>query len=60
MVDQFRRWHERGASKDPAEVAAILERVLSWPPERLRGQIIEADEVLKEERRARRQSDAEA
>jgi len=58
MVEQFRRWHERGASKQPSEVAEILERVLMWPPDRLRGQIIEADEVLKEERRAARQADA--
>jgi len=47
MVGQFRRWHERGASKDPALVAEALELALALPREELQGRIVEADPLLK-------------
>lgn len=54
QVEQFRRWHERGASKDPAVVAEVLESALLLPPEELHGAVIEADELLKRAARAAR------
>jgi NAD(P)-dependent dehydrogenase (short-subunit alcohol dehydrogenase family) len=47
MVDQFRRWHERGASKPPAVVAEALELALALPREETHGQVVEADRLLK-------------
>ncbi|MGA0122235.1 MAG: SDR family oxidoreductase [Gaiellales bacterium] len=47
MVAQFRRWHERGASKDPAVVAEALELALALPREELHGGVVEADQLLK-------------
>jgi len=47
MVGQFRRWHERGASKDPAVVAEALELALALPRDELHGGVVEADQLLK-------------
>ncbi len=47
MVAQFRRWHERGASKDPAVVAEALELALALPRDELHGALVEADQLLK-------------
>jgi NAD(P)-dependent dehydrogenase (short-subunit alcohol dehydrogenase family) len=47
MVDQFRRWHDRGVSKPPAAVAEALELALALPREDLNGQVVEADQLLK-------------
>ena len=47
MVDQFRRWHDRGVSKPPAAVAEALELALALPRDDLHGQVVEADQLLK-------------
>ncbi len=47
MVEQFRRWHDRGVSKPPAAVAEALELALALPRDDLHGQVIEADQLLK-------------
>lgn len=47
MVGQFQRWHERGASKDPALVAEALELALALPRDELQGKVVEADPLLK-------------
>jgi len=47
QVDQFRRWHDRGVSKQPALVAEALELALALPHDELHGSIVEADQLLK-------------
>ena len=47
MVDQFRRWHERGVSKSPATVAEALELALALPRDEVHGGVVEADALLK-------------
>jgi NAD(P)-dependent dehydrogenase (short-subunit alcohol dehydrogenase family) len=47
LVDQFRRWHDRGVSKPPAAVAEALELALALPRAELSGRVIEADALLK-------------
>jgi benzil reductase ((S)-benzoin forming) len=58
QVEQFRRWHERGVSKQPAVVAAALELALALPREELHGQVVEADALLKAQAQAARRVDA--
>ena len=47
MVDQFRRWHDRGVSKAPAAVAEALELALALPRDEVHGGVVEADALLK-------------
>lgn len=54
MVEQFRRWHDRGVAKPPAAVAEALELALALPREELHGRVIEADAVLKARAQAAR------
>lgn len=56
MVDQFRRWHERGASKSPAVVAEALELALALPRDEANGRVVEADALLKARAQAARDS----
>lgn len=58
QVEQFRRWHERGISKQPAAVAEALELALALPRDELHGHVIEADALLKARAQAARRAEA--
>ena len=54
QVEQFRRWHERGISKQPAVVAEALELALALPRGGLHGTGVGADVLLTAQARAGR------
>jgi benzil reductase ((S)-benzoin forming) len=58
QVEQFRRWHERGISKQPAVVAEALELALALPRDELHGTVVEADALLKAQAQAARRDEA--
>ena len=54
MVDEFRRWHERGAAKAPSAVADALELALALPRDEVHGRVVDADALLRAQRQALR------